>query len=476
MAVKRTITYRWLVYGFSMIAALLVIAAAGLIGTLYSFYYQSVSDVLDTRADLFQRSSALSVQHTATSWDSTASLYVEYFDNKEQMELQVLSSQGTILASSTGFIPVGSNALSDFEAARRTDDGRTVRRSRNSTGEHIMALTAIETDDSGAAVGALRYVVTLRFVDRQIILNALMVGLSVLLILFFTALSGFYFIRSIVHPVEEIGRAARRIARGDYDYRVEKHSQDEIGELCDTINYMAGEIQHAEQLKNDFISSVSHELRTPLTAIRGWSETLQQMGTEDPALIEKGMQIIADETLRLSDMVEELLDFSRMQNGKLTLRFETMDVAAVLEETVLLFRERAEAKGVHLHFIDHARLPQIRGDADRLRQVFINVLDNAIKYSDAGDTVRVDSAPVGKSVQIVIGDTGSGIAAEDLPQVKLKFYKGDTTRPGSGIGLAVADEIIAGHGGTLELRSKKDLGTSVIITLPVRGEKGKEEA
>ncbi len=476
MAVKKTITYRWFVYGFSMIAAALLIAAIGLVALLYNFYYQSVSDVLENRADLYRRSTFFADADSET-WDRMAPAYVEKFEHKEQMQLQVLSSRGAVLASSNGFIAAGNDLSRDFQAALSADGKGVVHTGRNSTGEHIMSYTQIQTDDAGAAIGALRLVVTLRFVDRQIAMNTLLIGLIVLLILFFTALSSFYFIRSIVHPVEEIGRAARRIAQGNYDYRIEKHSQDEIGQLGDTINYMAGEIQRAEQLKNDFISSVSHELRTPLTAIRGWNETLQQIGPDDPELVQKGMQIIADETDRLSGMVEELLDFSRMQSGKLTLRFDRMDVAAVLEETVLLFRERAEKKGVYLQVVGDGRLPKIEGDADRLRQVFINVLDNAIKYSDAGDTVRVDSAAMDRFVQIVIGDTGSGISEEDLPRVKQKFYKANTTRPGSGIGLAVADEIVAGHGGTLELHSKKDLGTSVIITLPVNrpdnGQKGK---
>lgn len=472
MAVKKTITYRWFVRGFSMIAVALLITAVGLAVLLGSFYYQSVSDLLENRADVFRRSLLLT-EAGEESWNRMASAFVENFDHKEQMQLLILSSEGTVLASSNGFVSAGSELARDFNAALSAEGQRVVRRGKSGTGEHIMALTQIQTDDAGKPIGALRLVVTLRFVDRQIVMNAIVIGLIVLLILFFSALSSFYFIRSIVHPVEEIGRAARRIAQGDYGYRVEKHSEDEIGELSDTINYMAGEIRRAEQLKNDFISSVSHELRTPLTAIRGWTETIQQIGSEDAELVDKGMQIIADETDRLSGMVEELLDFSRMQNGKLTLHFDLVDVEAVLEETVLLFRERAEKKGIHFRVMTGDKLPVISGDADRLRQVFINVLDNAIKYSDAGDTVRVDTALMGKTVQIVIGDTGRGIAERDLPQIKRKFYKADTTRPGSGIGLAVADEIIAGHGGSLEIHSKEKLGTSVIITLPVKG-KGQE--
>ena len=465
MAVRKTITYRWLVYGFSLIAAVLLIAAILLMAVLHNHYYQSAAEVLGRCADRY-RGSAMLIGEQGGSWEDTASAYIENFENKEQMELQVLSANGTILASSLGFSDTGDAPVADFQRAVADADKSVTGECRSTTGEHILSLTTVETDGEGTVIGALRYVVSLRLLDRQLLLYGLLIGAVVLLILFFTALSSIYFIRSIVHPVEEIGRAARRIANGNYAYRVEKHSQDEIGELCDTINYMAGEIEHAEQLKNDFIFSVSHELRTPLTAIRGWSETLQQTGAEDPALLQRGMQIITEETGRLSDMVEELLDFSRMQSGKLVMHFEPLDLTAIVEETVFLFRQRAENKGVFLHNAGVRPLPQICGDADRLRQVFINVLDNAIKYSDSGDTVRVDYASLGGKVQVVVGDSGSGIPVADLPLVKTKFYKANHTRPGSGIGLAVADEIITAHGGTLELHSKEGVGTSVMITLP----------
>ncbi len=462
---KKSITYRWFVYGFSMIAAVLVLIGVVSVLLLRAFYQQQVADVLEDRATLYRRSAVLSVT-SAAEWERTALTYVENFADKELMELQVLSANGSVLASSTGFVAVGKDAGVDFIAAQAAG-GSIVRSGHNGTGEHIMALTVLEKDDKGAQIGALRYVVSMRLVDKQLLLATFSIGVVVLCILFFTALVGLYFIRSIVQPVKEIGRAARRIAKGDYAYRVEKRSHDELGELCDTINYMAGEIEQSETLKNEFISAVSHELRTPLTAIRGWTETLCTAGDADAQLREKGLDIIMKETDRLSDMVEELLDFSRMQSGKLSLRFEMVDLSSVLEDTLLLFRERAEKKGVSLRCVGRGGLPLISGDADRLRQVFINILDNAVKYTDAGGSIRVDYATLPKAVQVVVGDTGSGISSEDLSLVKRKFYKGDTTRPGSGIGLAVADEIVKGHGGSLELDSKQGQGTSVILTFPL---------
>ena len=268
-------------------------------------------------------------------------------------------------------------------------------------------------------------------------------------------LSGLYFVKSIVIPVRQIGATARQFATGDFSRRIQKKNDDELGELCDIINSMADELSNTEAVKNEFISSVSHELRTPLTAIKGWSETLN--GIDDPEMIKKGMRVITNETERLSQMVEELLDFSRIQNGRFTLMKSTMDILAELGEAVLIYQERAYHEQINIIYYEPDMLPFVYGDKNRLRQVFINIIDNAIKYSDPGDTVTIDAFEEDNMVVITITDTGCGISEADLPKVKSKFYKANHSRRGSGIGLAVADEIINMHGGILVLQVRRML-------------------
>jgi signal transduction histidine kinase len=219
-------------------------------------------------------------------------------------------------------------------------------------------------------------------------------------------------------------------------------------------------------MKNDFISSVSHELRTPLTAIKGWGETMAG-GDLDQQTLQKGMHVILSETERLSSMVEELLDFSRIQNGRLTMNFGKVDIVAELSDAVLMFSERAKRDNRTLEYTEPDDFAVMQADRNRLRQVFVNIIDNALKYSDSGDTVTITANIVAGQLTVSVADTGIGISPEDLPKVKTKFYKANSTRRGSGIGLAVADEIIRMHGGSLSIASKLGEGTTVTITLPL---------
>lgn len=464
---RKGITRRWLVNGLGVIAALLLVFEIAFIVAIRAYYYQSVTQTLSATAERTSGSLEASLAAGTGDFETRAREMAENFTEKETMEMQVLSAEGEILVSSSGFQPE-EEEMPDFQQAlEETDKGYGVWQGRNAGGENVMTLTMLIRDSSGITMGAVRFLVSLSQVDHQILMLVALMLLFGVAILFFVVLSSSYFVSSIIHPVTEIGQAARRIALGEYDFRIVKRYDDEIGELCDTINYMAGEIAAAEKMKNDFISSVSHELRTPLTAIKGWSETLRQMGPEDREMTEKGLEVISGEAERLSGIVEELLDFSRMQGGHISMKFERMDVLAELEEAVVLFRDRALKENINLIYVESAEMPPVIGDRDRLKQVFINIIDNAIKYSNNGDKVRVEAADMGGHVQIVVSDSGVGISKEDLPKVKSKFYKANKTRPGSGIGLALADEIIRRHKGRLDIDSEEGVGTTVTITLPV---------
>lgn len=387
---------------------------------------------------------------------------VENFSEKDKMELMAINRRGHIVITSSGFSPSTDTYMPDYETSKDEGTGYTI--FTQNSGEKVMAVT-YSIEPLNSEYDAVRAVVSLTEVDAQIKFLAILVTVVCLVIILMLVFSGIYFVSSIVKPIQEISLATGKFAKGDFSNRIQNDSQDEIGDLCIAINHMADELSKADEMKNEFISSVSHELRTPLTAIKGWAETLSL--DHDPQTMNKGIRVIVNETERLSQMVEELLDFSRMQNGRFSMQKDRMDILAELEDAILIYGEKAKRDNISLNYNAPEMLPLINGDKNRLRQVFINIIDNAIKYSNSGCTVNVEASEVDGCIQIVVEDNGCGIKASDLPRVKTKFFKANHTRRGSGIGLAVADEIITMHGGTLEVQSQENVGTTVIITLPI---------
>ena len=466
MAVKK-ITKRWMVNNFGVILVILVALEVGFSFGIKAFYYNSVESVVLTQVNVVASQLAAYAEDSSANYSEQVRGLVEGFQARDRMELMAVGLDKKVSFTSSGFEPGGDLSMPDFDMALLSPDGigkfvGTI------DGEKIMAITKISPSVGDQQLAAMRFAVSLELVDRQIILFILVITLVCIAIIFFVIFSGSYFIGSIVNPVGEVSVTARKIAHGDFNARLTKKNDDEIGELCDTINYMAEELSANDRMKNDFISSVSHELRTPLTAIKGWAETLADMGGEvDPEMLAKGMRVITSETERLAGMVEELLDFSRIQSGRMKLVKDRMDVIAELSEAVLMFEERARHEGKRLIYNEPDQFASFMGDRNRLRQVFVNIIDNALKYSDRGDTVTVRASVSESQVDISVADTGIGIREEDLPKIKEKFFKANSTRRGSGIGLAVADEIVSLHGGTLDITSKEKVGTRVTIHLPL---------
>lgn len=391
------------------------------------------------------------------------------------MEVLVINSSGRVVMTSTGFTPDDNEQIPDFNDALSNENGCAYWNGKLSSNESAMSLTRIITNENGTCVGAVRYIVSMEQVNTAIVLVSAAVIACGLVIIALVILSGLMFIRSIVTPIRKLSEISSKIAHGDFSQakKIEYKYDDEIGDLCDAISDMALDLQTADQMKNDFISRVSHELRTPLTAIKGWAETMQlsERGKLDRKTFDRGMGVIISESSRLTSIVEELLDFSRIQSGRMKLIKEKLDILAEFDDAVYFLKERAVTEGKHLLYDEpEVVYPAVYGDKNRLKQVFLNVLDNALKYTPKGGVVAAQviySKDEPDIIKIVITDTGCGISAEDLPKVKEKFYKANQTVGGSGIGLAVADEIMNLHNGSLNIESGEGVGTTVTLTFPV---------
>jgi signal transduction histidine kinase len=462
---KNSTMRRWIFNNFLVIFVILfgILTASAIL--IRSYYYNSARQYLSSRMNTVSGILSRAYSDTSRSFTTEVRNAVINWSEADRIELMAADEGGRVLLASGGFTPEYDLRTKDFTDAVG-GNGYGYYTGRISSGEKVIAVTAILPQNSGGYT-ALRMMSSLERIDSQI--NALILGMVIVAfsVMFLISVSGLYFVRSIVVPVKQLGIMAGRYAKGDFSVRITKKNDDEIGELCDIINKMAETLSETEDIKNEFISSVSHELRTPLTAIKGWSETISVF-PDDGETVKKGMRVIGTETERLSNMVEELLDFSRMQNGKFTLTPAKMDILAEIGDAVLIYSQRVTQEGKELIYDEPDFLPFIVGDRNRLRQVFINIIDNAVKYTDKGGKITVVATMANPdTIKVSVSDTGVGISAEDLPKIKTKFFKANHTRRGSGIGLAVADEIVKMHGGKVDIESESGKGTTVTVMLPV---------
>lgn len=465
------ITRRWLFTTFSLLGTMLIAIFIISVSLINSFYYNNIQQIIEQRTSVMSEYFAQTAFNSYTAMNEndyrlSAQSFVEGFADKDKMELQFINGRGSTLVTSTGFEPPAGQPKPDYDAACKTGDHGTWN-GYNENNEHVYAVSYILDLPNYKGYRAIRMIVSLEPTDDAVRSNIILIFVIMLVVLLFISLSSSYFIRSIVNPVKTITNIAGNIAGGDFSIRLEKQHDDEIGDLMDSINAMAAELALSENAKNDFISSVSHELRTPLTAIKGWSETVLMCGTEDEAMIKRGMGIIIKETERLSGLVEQLLDFSRMQSGRMVMNFQMLDIIAEIDDVVFMFAEKARIEDKRLTFYEPEQAIPVMGDRDKLKQVIIIVIDNAMKYSESGGEIYVYTSVENDMLTIGVRDHGCGIPADQLPKVKQKFYKANTAKGGFGIGLAVADEIIRKHNGEFVIDSVEGEGTNVSIILPV---------
>lgn len=326
--------------------------------------------------------------------------------------------------------------------------------SRMSIGQCVHAALAVAVGIAvGVAAGALSPV----FI---VLIGLVLAALSALV-------CGAWFRVRVTQPVEKMTEATRRIAGGSYGTEIPLKYKDELGDLAIAINELSQEISKTEKMQSEFISSISHELRTPLTAITGWSETLM-FDNAIQADSRRGIQIISKEAARLTGMVEELLEFTRIQDGRFKLNIELLDIESELEDTIFTYQELLRQDNLELRYTpSETEIPLLPGDPERLKQVFLNILDNAAKYGRDGKTIEVSVYADSEAATIRFRDHGPGIPEHELPHVTEKFYKGSSSQArGSGIGLAVCEEIVTRSGGRLEITNAPGGGTAVAVRLP----------
>ena len=361
----RGIRRRWLINSVGVVLLVLVLALATFSAAIWSYYYSSTTSDLQRRAESTAGGFA---SYTRSQYWTNAQNAVQRFEEKTKLELQFLDASGSVQYSSNDLAAGTTPDTPEIQEALTNQEVQVWIGSDPDTGERIATASA-PIVYHGQTVAVVRYVTSLVNIDRQYVLAVVLACLLGAVIFALVYFSNLYFVRSIVEPIASITETARLIADGSYGVQIEKKYDDEVGELTDTINDMSLKIKQSEKTQSEFISSVSHELRTPLTAITGWAETIQSGELKNPEDVRKGMDIIVSEARRLTNMVEELLEFSRISDGRFTLSVEPMDLKAELEDAVYTYREFFRREGIELTYQDcpEEMLP-ISGDPERMRQ------------------------------------------------------------------------------------------------------------
>ena len=446
---------RWLINTISVVCALGMVFALGITAYFAAWYYADLRSDLHLHA---QTTAEVFAQRHDPDRDVLYDACVAYADETvrgEDIQLQFLDMASCQDAPSSDISDAIQNRTIGFYTGRDTE-----------TGDRIMATAWAVQDAGGEVIGVFRHVSTTSGINWKITVIGMICFGSLLMLVTVVLLSGNFFRKHVMLPVGEITEKARRIAGGSYGVQIQSRYYDEIGELAETINELSAKISQNEKMQAEFISQLSHELRTPLTAINGWSETLLADENMDPDT-QQGMKIISREARRLTEMVMDLLDFTRMQDGRMTLHVEQTDIRGEFEDTVFMYGSRLAQEGIRLDYLDsEEEIPEIPCDPQRLRQVFLNILDNAAKHGGEGKRIEAAMSYEDNCVVVRIRDYGPGIPEDEIPLVKKKFYKGSSKARGTGIGLAVCDEIVQMHGGELILDNAPGGGTLVTVKLP----------
>ncbi|GAA0121751.1 MAG: HAMP domain-containing histidine kinase [Clostridium argentinense] len=459
VSIKKRISGSYLL----IILLTIVIVEVIVITAIRSYYYTGLNDTLKNQ--IIISSNFYNTYLSSEGVQANIANNVDLFWENTNAEVQVIDKNGKVLMDSLG---VNTENIKLPEKLSDVIEGKEkiIVEKLNINGESsISMVTALNHNNK--IDGALRFIASTIEVDKTIAKAskyALLVGMFVIMI---SSIVSLFISNSITKPLKKISYGAEKMATGDFSEKIPKFFDDELGKLADTLNYMSDEIMKNEKLKNEFIASVSHELRTPLTSIKGWSIVLKSSDFQDEEEIKEGLDIIEQEVDRLTHLVEDLLDFSKLLSGKITLKKESTNLTGLILTLSRQLAPRAKNENLTLKINVEENLPDVIVDKNRIKQVFINILDNAIKFTSPGGEIFLSASVVENYIKISIKDTGAGISEEDIIKVKEKFYKGKNSNSSNGIGLSVCDEIIQMHNGTLDIKSKLGEGTEVIVTLPI---------
>jgi signal transduction histidine kinase len=292
-------------------------------------------------------------------------------------------------------------------------------------------------------------------------------GIALLISIFLSWLMS----RWVAAPLDRMAEVSRAVAAGDFDQRLMPGGPEEVRGLALTFNEMVARVQTGRKAQRDFVANVSHELKTPLTSIQGFAQAILDGTAQDAEALQHAAQVVFDEAQRLHRLVEDLLELARMDAGQIDFHHDRVEITVLLSAVVERLGVKAAKAGVDV-IQKVGQLPVLIGDGDRLAQVFMNLIDNAIKHTPDGGQVSLWGEYAEGWISIHVEDTGPGIPEEELSRIFERFYQLDKARPGGmdrgvGLGLAITREIVRNHQGRMVAQSELGRGSRFTVQLPV---------
>lgn len=403
-----------------------------------------------------------------------------YIDFSKGLDDVVLEDSSTIYEYNTGHIMIlnnhGENILSTIGLSENIFDSKEIQDTIKKDGyfasidkfdffDHNLVTVALPIRYHGNIIGTAIFQSSLFETENSIKNIEMMMIIFSLTVMVIAFIMSIYMSKQMVNPLGKLKNYASKLAGGDYTDQLHVDGTSEIIALGETMNFMASEIKKRDEIKNEFIANVSHELKTPLTSIKGWAYTLNA-DSSDKELVSDGLNIIENEADRLTGMVNDLLDFSRLLNNKVTLLKTNFNLEDLLQGVINQFKPRSFNENKSLIFNCNVSKSSFLGDENKLRQVVINLMDNAFKFTTENGHISLDLDRRDDNYIITITDDGEGMEEKDIPHIFEKFYRGQNKNSHAGIGLAIVSEIVNLHNGRILVTSQKGKGSKFEIYLP----------
>lgn len=386
-----------------------------------------------------------------------------YRDNISQV--QILDNSSNVLFDSQGSSNIGKKIKTQDVNNANKGEYSYQKIKNKKTGEEVIALS-YPLSDNQKQIGILRLISSTSKVKENVNNQMIVFVFFGLIIYLFALIVSYYAAKKWTVPIKKLTKVGERLAQGDFKVKANESGKNEISELGQTLNYMSENIVKREDMKNDFISSVSHELRTPLTSIKGWAITLQSKEIQkNEEMLSQGLIIIENEGERLSLMVEDLLNFSRLSSSSFQYEKENLNIVEIVREVYHQLYPRSLNEKINFEFKTAYDNIIVDCDKNRIKEVFINIIDNAMKFTDKEGHVDLMITKDDDNVVIEIKDDGEGIKEDEIPFVSSKFFKGSSSKSQTGLGLSICEEIVKAHDGKLIIKSKYTEGTSVTVVL-----------